>query len=238
MCFVKAFQSFRCCNDAHKFDIFSTLFLNEIDRCFCGTAGCKHRVNNHCDTLINGFRKFTVVFVWFVCYRITVKSYVSDFRRRNQCENTVYHSKTCTENRNNCQFLSCDHRCHTGFNRSFYFYILYRKITKSFVSHKDSNFFYQFTEFICSCILVSQHGDFVLDQRMIHDINVFHYRFPLLVVLLLFCCYCYLSCCTKKSTGQLSLPAKAKTPEPSLYSAITVHFPQTQGHYVSFLFPL
>ena len=74
MSFVKAFQSFRCCNDAHKFDIFSTLFLNEIDRCFCGTAGCKHRVNNHCDTLINGFRKFTVVFVWFVCYRITVKS--------------------------------------------------------------------------------------------------------------------------------------------------------------------
>ena len=36
-------------------------------------------------------------------------------------------------------------------------------------------FLYQFTEFICSCVFVSQHGYFMLDQRMIHNINVFHY---------------------------------------------------------------
>ena len=100
------------------------------------------------------------------------------------------------------KFITGNHWCHTGFNRCFHFYIFYRKISQSFVSHKNSDFFYQFTEFIRSCVFVSQHRDFVLDQRVVHDTNVLHYPFPLFIVFLLFYVLHREACCCAQNEQQ------------------------------------
>ena len=106
MCFVKAFQSFRSCYDTHEFDVFSALFFHKVNGCFCRASGCKHWVYDNCNSFINGFRKLAVVFVRFMCYRIAVKSYVSNLCRRYKCKDAVYHSQTSAEYRNHCQLLS------------------------------------------------------------------------------------------------------------------------------------
>ena len=171
---VKSFQTFRCCDDKHTFNILSTMLLDHPDCIYRRTTGCKHRVCQHDQSLFNRIRKFAVIFMWFMCLRISVKADMTDLCRRNQRCDTVYHTKSGTKYRHNCQLLSGDHWGFTFLDRSFNFHILQWKISQCLISHKDCNFFDQFTELICSCIFVTKHRNFVLDQRMIHNKYVFH----------------------------------------------------------------
>ena len=157
MCLVKSFQSFRCCNDAHELNIPASLFLNKINSSLARTACCKHRVNDYCNTLINGFWKFAVVLMRLMSYRISVKSYMADFCRRNQSCYTIYHSKTCTKDRYDRQFFTGDHRTFACLDWSLDLHILGWQIAKCLISHQDTDLLYQFTELVCSCIFITEH---------------------------------------------------------------------------------
>ena len=90
MCLVKSFQPFRSGNDTHEFDAASALFLYIIHSCLCGSAGCQHGIHDHTDTLINGFRKLAIILVRLMSHRITVKSHMTYFCRRNQGKDTGF----------------------------------------------------------------------------------------------------------------------------------------------------
>ena len=107
---VETFQSFRCCDNKHAFDIFAAMFLDHSDCVYSRTASCKHRVCDNDQTLFDRIRQFAVIFVRLMCLRISVKSDVSDLCRRNKCSDTIDHSKSGTKYRNNSQLLACDHR--------------------------------------------------------------------------------------------------------------------------------
>ena len=47
MCFVETFESFRGCDDAHEFNVFSALFFDKVNGCFCGATGCEHWIYDH-----------------------------------------------------------------------------------------------------------------------------------------------------------------------------------------------
>ena len=47
MCFVETSESFRGCDDAHEFNVFSALFFDKVNGCFCGATGCEHWIYDH-----------------------------------------------------------------------------------------------------------------------------------------------------------------------------------------------
>ena len=157
-----------------------------FDKIYCShsrTAGCKHGICYHDQSLINGIRQFAVIFMRFVCLRISVQSNMSDLCRRYQSCDSINHSKAGAKHRHNCKLFTCDHRCHTCFQRSFHFHILQRKISQRLKSHKNRNFLDQLTKLICSSAFVTEQRNFVLNQRMLHNIYVFHVEPPLNFIL-------------------------------------------------------
>ena len=66
---------------------------------------------------------------------VTVKTNVSNLGAGNKGKDSVYHTKTGAENRNNCQLLSGNHGSHAGLQRGFYFLILQGKIAEGFIAH-------------------------------------------------------------------------------------------------------
>ena len=128
MLFVQSLQSLRGSNNAHKLDVLATMFLDLIDRIHCRTTCCQHRVTDHNSTLLDRIRQFAIIFLWLMCFLITIHSNMTYFRRWHQCQNAGYHAKTGTKDRNNGKFTACDHWCHTLLDRSLDLNIFHRKI--------------------------------------------------------------------------------------------------------------
>ncbi len=74
---LETFESFRSRDDAHEFDLFSAMLLDEIYGSNCRTTGL-HRVKSYDQSLVDRIREFAVIFMWLVGYMITVKSDVAD----------------------------------------------------------------------------------------------------------------------------------------------------------------
>ena len=68
VCFLETFESFRSRDDAHEFDLFSAMLLDEIYGSNCRTTGCEHRVKSYDQSLVDGIREFAVIFMWLVGY--------------------------------------------------------------------------------------------------------------------------------------------------------------------------
>ena len=105
---------------------------------------------------------------------IPVQADVADLGSGHQGQDPVDHAKSCTQDRYHGQFLSGNNRSHTGFDGSFHFDLLQRKIPQGLIAHESCDFLDQGPEFICTRSLISQHGDFMLHQRMFDDRYIFH----------------------------------------------------------------
>ena len=66
VCFVQALQSFRRCDNGHKFDLLSAMLLDEIHGSHGRAAGGQHRVGDNDGSLVDRSWELAVVFVWFV----------------------------------------------------------------------------------------------------------------------------------------------------------------------------
>ena len=92
---------------------------------------------------------------------------MSDFCARDNREHAVDHAEACTQDRNECDFLSGEYFCRRLRNRSLDLLVGQWKIACYFICHKHGDLVNQFTEFLCRSILVTKHRDLVLDQRVI-----------------------------------------------------------------------
>ena len=107
MCLVESLYTFRSSDDAHKFDVFSAVLLDEINSCNCGTASREHRICDNDGSLLDRVRKLAEILMGLVSLLVTVETDMTDLRGRNEGKDTVYHSKTCAEHRDNRQFFPC-----------------------------------------------------------------------------------------------------------------------------------
>ena len=100
MCLVESLYTFRGSDDAHKFDMLSAVLLDEINSCNCGTAGSEHRVCDNDGSLLDRIRKLAEILMRLMGLLVAVETDMTDLRGRNEGENTVYHSETCAQDRN------------------------------------------------------------------------------------------------------------------------------------------
>ena len=154
---MQSLDTFRCSDDKHTLDIFSTMLFDIIYCCNSGSTGCKHRIYDNDKTLVNRIRQFAVILMRLMGLRIAVQTDVSDLRRRNQCSHTIYHTKSCTKYRYDGKLFAGDHRAHACLNRCLNLHILDRQIAKCLISHQHCDFLDQFTKLICSCMFVPDH---------------------------------------------------------------------------------
>ena len=108
---------------------------------------------------------------------------MADFRRRNQVQHTVHHSEAGTENRHNCHFLTLQLlNCGIADGRGD-FHIGKRQASRGFVADEHGNLAYRLPEILRTCLDSPDIPDFVLNQRMLHNIYVFHVEPPLNFIL-------------------------------------------------------
>ena len=86
---------------------------------------------------------------------VAVETDMTDLCGRNEGKDTVYHSKTCAQDRNDRKFLTGKHRSHTGLDRSLDLNVLQREIAECLISHQSCDLLNKSTELICSCGLLS-----------------------------------------------------------------------------------
>ena len=106
MSFMKAFEPFRGSYNRHKFNRPTAVLFDKIHSLNSRAAGCKHRISHHNRTQFNRAWKLAIVFVRLMGYLVAVETDMAYFGRRNQCQNAVYHSKACAQDRNNSKFFS------------------------------------------------------------------------------------------------------------------------------------
>ena len=128
-------------------------------------------------SVIASKRKFTVILNRCQGFRITVQTDVSDFCCRNHSQHTFYHTKTGTEDRHNCHFLSFELFYGCFADRGFNFNVCERQLSGCLVAHQHCNLADHLAELLGACVFLSDNTDFVLDQRVIHDDCSCHFPF-------------------------------------------------------------
>lgn len=78
MTFMEMFDTFRSCDNAHEFDVFSAVLFNKIHGSDSGTACGQHRVQNENGSLVDRSRKFAEVFMRFVSFFIAIETDMSN----------------------------------------------------------------------------------------------------------------------------------------------------------------
>ena len=74
--------------------------LMKVDRSDCGTAGREHRICDNDRSLLDRIREFAEIFVRLMSLLVAVETDMTDLCGRNEGKDTVYHSKTCAQDRN------------------------------------------------------------------------------------------------------------------------------------------
>ena len=105
---------------------------------------------------------------------VAVQANMTDLCARYKSQDTIDHSQSSTEDRDDSQFFAGDHGSHTGLDRCFDFYILQGKIAQGLISHQHGNLLYKSAELVGPGTFVTQDGYFVLYQRMVKNCYVFH----------------------------------------------------------------
>ena len=99
----KSAEALGSSNNAHKLYILAASRLDEINSLNSRTARCEHRVGEDNKTLIDIFGELAVIFVRLMRNLVAVKTDMTDLCGGNERENAVYHSKTCAQDRNDCE---------------------------------------------------------------------------------------------------------------------------------------
>ena len=89
----------------------------------------------------------------------------------------INHTKTGTEDRHNCHFLSFELFYGCFADRGFNFNVCERQLSGCLVAHQHCNLADHLAELLGACVFLSDNTDFVLDQRVIHDDCSCHFPF-------------------------------------------------------------
>ena len=106
MCLVKSFDTFRSSDNTHEFDVSAAMFLDHGDGINSRTACCQHWVADNDGTFFDRARQFAVVFMRLEGFFVTVETDMADFCRWNESKDTLNHTETCTQDRNNSQLTA------------------------------------------------------------------------------------------------------------------------------------
>ena len=105
---------------------------------------------------------------------VAVEAYVADFGHRHQRLQSIHHSQTCTQYRNDGKFASCNLLgCHLAY-RCLDFNIFQRKVASDLVTHEKSDFFKKFTEIFGSGFFFAHDRQFVLDHGVVDNMQLTH----------------------------------------------------------------
>ena len=123
-------------------------------------------------------RKLAVVLNRFKGIRVAVKTDMTDLGRRNKTHNAIDHTETGAQNRNNRELFTGNHLGLRTADRSFDLHSLQREITGNFISHQSRNLAEKLPEFLRAGFFVPHQRHLMLNQRVIHHMNLRHVAIP------------------------------------------------------------
>ena len=96
-------------------------------------------------------------------FGIAVKTDVADLSGWNQSQNSVYHSESRAENRNNGELFAVDNGLDRLFDRGSDLDVRRGQVSQRLVAHQHCDFLNQLAELVCTCALLAEQGYFVFD---------------------------------------------------------------------------
>ena len=102
---------------------------------------------------------------------VTIHAQVANARSGNKLQKAVHHAKASTQNGNDGEFLACDALTRHDLEGSLYLHVLQRKVAQSLVALKNRQLSHELAEILGWSVSVSQKGELVLHQRMVHHMQ-------------------------------------------------------------------
>lgn len=167
MCFSNCFDAFRYAYDAHKTNFFASAFFEEVYCAYSTAAGSKHGVEEDSNAIFDALGKFAVILVGFEGLFVTIKTDVSYSCIGEESVYTVYHSKTCAEDRYDSYCAVCNHCLLGELEGSLNHNLFGGNVFERFVYHEGGDFFDEFAEELHAGLFVAEYCYFMLDKGMI-----------------------------------------------------------------------
>ena len=139
-----------------------------------GTTGGEHRVEDEDVTLFDVLRELAVVRDRLMGLRVTEHADVADLCGRDELQDAVDHAKACAKDGNDGHLTAGEFVRVAGADGRLDELRLQRQVSRGFVALEHGELGNQLTEFVRTGVLVSQNGEFMLDERMVGDGNSTH----------------------------------------------------------------
>lgn len=115
VCFLDNLYTYGSSDDVHQFDFRAAVFFKKV---YCGygtAAGREHRVDDDADFFVDFFGKFAIVLFRLESVVVTVHADMTDFCSGKQCVDTVDHTESCPEDRDDGNAVFDYDRLRSGF---------------------------------------------------------------------------------------------------------------------------
>ena len=107
-----------------------------------------------------------------MCGLITIHADVTDLCARNECGQAGYHAEAGTKDRHDSELTARQHLDVCGLDWRFKLDGLRRKVRQGLEAHQHRDLLNELTELVGSGVLITQKGDLVRKQRVVHDVYI------------------------------------------------------------------
>ena len=171
---LQRLQAFRRGDDAKEADALRVVRLDLVDGVDGGTAGGEHRVEHENVTLLHVVRELAVVRDRCMGLRVAEHADVADLGGRDQVQDAVDHAETGAKDRDDGHLTAGELVRVAGADGGLDEFRLQRQVAGGFVALEHGELGDQLTKLSRTGVLISQDGEFMLDERMVGNGNSTH----------------------------------------------------------------
>ncbi len=147
--------------------------FNDGNSVLAGTTGCQHGVQYNDLPLLNIVRQLAVIFDRLQCFGVSIQADMANLGGRHHGQHAFHHAESRAQNGHESQLAAGNHfRCCRS-DRCFRGCFFQRQVTGCLVALQHGNFTDQLTKILTAGVFIPQVGQFMLNQRVVHNKYIF-----------------------------------------------------------------
>ena len=158
-------------DEAHEDDAARALVLEHGECCRRTAARGEHGVRYDECAILDAARELCIVLDGGKCLGVAIEPDVSDARRGDEVQDAVEHPEACAQDGDDAEFFAREHFCMAVCDRGLDLHVAQGEVARDLVCHEHGDLREQFAEFLCPRFLAAHDGQFVLDERMIDEVE-------------------------------------------------------------------